>query len=571
MKKKKTPVIITVIVVIALLIAGGLALLKKQMENIASTMAKPAEVTVEKGSIESTISGFGTIGVAENVEIKIPSEIKVSEVVFRVGDQIHEGDVIAILDTASITSAIIDVQNELDDIEEELKATDLTEYETEELENRQEELENRKTLLLAYYENPNLAAGFDGIVTDVPVIDQSSSSSSLDGIDLSSILPVSADLTGRDEELLKADNDGSTEISDIDDLDLTAPVAGADPQTSIDSDDGYSGLVFWNPTVSGKFLNDTVYTAIVVLTPDTGYSFASDIDPEIDGAEVESELENGVLTLTITYPATAPSQETEPSESSQPTDPTDPTSPSESSLPSDFTMPSDLGEATMPSFDLEGLVGEDTMQSYSDALTQAITSAAISSAMPSFSGSGITSFSGLTGSSSYQVGSSSDNTVMKIAKLDTVRITLSISELDIMQVELGQEVRIDLESSDSEYTGHVTNISYISSSDSGNARYNVEVELPMEDDMLFGMSVNASIIIGIRDDVLLIPMRALQQTGDTLFVYKSFDEEGNLTDETPVETGLSDGVNVEIVSGVSEGETIYYTDVEENALLSYLE
>ncbi|MBQ4272008.1 MAG: HlyD family efflux transporter periplasmic adaptor subunit [Clostridiales bacterium] len=571
MKKKKTPVIITVIVVIALLIAGGLALLKKQMENIASAMAKPEEVTVEKGSIESTIGGFGTIGVAENVEIKIPSEIKVSEVVFRVGDQIHEGDIIAILDTASITSAIIDVQNELDDIEEELKATDLTEYEKEELENRQEELENRKTLLLAYYENPNLAAGFDGIVTDVPVIDQSSSSSSLDGIDLSSILPVSADLTGRDEELLKADNDGSTEISDIDDLDLTAPVAGADPQTSIDSDDGYSGLVFWSPTVSGKFLNDTVYTAIVVLTPDTGYSFASDIDPEIDGAEVESELENGVLTLTITYPATAPSQETEPSESSQPTDPSDPTSPSESSLPSDFTMPSDLGEATMPSFDLEGLVGEDTMQSYSDALTQAITSAAISSAMPSFSGSGITSFSGLTDSSSYQVGSSSDNTVMKIAKLDTVRITLSISELDIMQVELGQEVRIDLESSDSEYTGHVTNISYISSSDSGNARYNVEVELPMEDDMLFGMSVNASIIIGIRDDVLLIPMRALQQTGDTLFVYKSFDEEGNLTDETPVETGLSDGVNVEIVSGVSEGETIYYTGVEENALLSYLE
>ena len=571
MKKKKTPVIITVIVVIALLIAGGLALLKKQMENIASAMAKPEEVTVEKGSIESTIYGFGTIGVAENVEIKIPSEIKVSEVVFRVGDQIHEGDIIAILDTASITSAIIDVQNELDDIEEELKATDLTEYEKEELENRQEELENRKTLLLAYYENPNLAAGFDGIVTDVPVIDQSSSSSSLDGIDLSSILPISADLTGRDEELLKADNDGSTEISDIDDLDLTAPVAGADPQTSIDSDDGYSGLVFWSPTVSGKFLNDTVYTAIVVLTPDTGYSFASDIDPEIDGAEVESELENGVLTLTITYPATAPSQETEPSESSQPTDPSDPTSPSESSLPSDFTMPSDLGEVTMPSFDLEGLVGEDTMQSYSDALTQAITSAAISSAMPSFSGSGITSFSGLTGSSSYQVGSSSDNTVMKIAKLDTVRITLSISELDIMQVELGQEVRIDLESSDSEYIGHVTNISYISSSDSGNARYNVEVELPMEDDMLFGMSVNASIIIGIRDDVLLIPMRALQQTGDTLFVYKSFDEEGNLTDETPVETGLSDGVNVEIVSGVSEGETIYYTGVEENALLSYLE
>ena len=561
--------IIIVIVVIALIIAGGLALLKKQMSNIANAMARPAEVTVEKGDIESTINGFGNIGVAENVEIKIPSEIHVSEVEFQAGDQIHQGDIIAVLDTASITSAIIDVQDELDDIEEELKASDLTEYEKEELETRQADLEDRKTLLLAYYENPYLAAGFDGIVTEVPALDQSSSSSSLDGLDLSSILPVSADLTGREEDPLKADNEGTTEITELDDLDLAAPVAGADPQTSIDSDDGYSGLVFWNPTVSGKFLNDTVYTAMVVLTPDTGYSFASDIDVEIEGAEVETVLEDGVLTLSITYPATEASQETDPTESTEPTDPTDPTTPSESTQPSDFTLPSDFDtDITMPSFDLEGLVGEEAMQEYSDALTSAITDAAISAAMPSFSGTGITSFSGLSGGSSYQVGNSTDTTIMKIAKQENVKVTLSISELDIMQVEIGQEVRITLESSESEYTGQVTNISYISSSDSGNARYNVEVELPMEDDMLFGMSVNASIIIGVREDVLLLPMRALQQTGDTLFVYKSYDEDGTLTEDTPVETGLSDGVNVEVISGVSEGETIYYINTEDNSLLA---
>ncbi|MBO4242586.1 MAG: HlyD family efflux transporter periplasmic adaptor subunit [Clostridiales bacterium] len=575
MKKKKTPVIITVIVLIVLGVAGGLALLRKQMDNIAKNMARPAEVQVEKGSIEKTIDGFGSVGVAENVEIKIPSEIKVSEVEFQVGDQISEGDIIAVLDTASITSAIIDVQDELDDVTEELKKTDLTEYEKEELETRQTELEDKKALLLAYYENPYLAAGFEGIVSEVPAIDQSSSSSSsLSGIDISSILPVSCDLTSREEEILKADNDNVTEISDIDDLDLAAPVAGADPQTSIDSEDGYSGIVFWSPTVSGKFLNGTVYTAIVVLTPDTGYAFASDIDPEIDGAQVETELENGILTLSITYPATASAETTDPTDSTDPTETTDPTAPTESSEPSDFTMPSDFGdfEGTMPSVDLEGLIGQDAMQSYSDALTSAITSAAISSAMPSFSGTGITSFSGLTGgSSSYQVGSSSENTVMKIAKTETVRVTLSISELDIMDVELGQDVRITLESSESEYTGQVTNISYITANDSGTARYNVEVELPMEDDMLFGMSVNASIIIGVKEDVLLLPMRALQQTGDTTFVYKSYEEDGTLSGDTPVDTGLSDGINVEITGGVSEGETIYYTSVEENSILAYME
>ena len=221
---------------------------------------------------------------------------------------------------------------------------------------------------------------------------------------------------------------------------------------------------------------------------------------------------------------------------------------------------------TMPSFDMSGLGSDDAME---DLLTQYLAGAALSSAMPSFSGSGITSFSGFTGSgSSYSVGNSSESTVMKVASVETAKITLDVGELDILSVQEGQDVNLVLDADGQTYEGQVSRISNIASDD---GRFKVDVTLPMAENMRFGMSVNATIVVSQKEDAILIPMDALQQTGDTVFVYKSYDENGNLTDEVTVETGLSDGVNVEIVSGLSEGDKVYYMTSGNSILDAYMD
>lgn len=53
-------------------------------------------------------------------------------------------------------------------------------------------------------------------------------------------------------------------------------------------------------------------------------------------------------------------------------------------------------------------------------------------------------------------------------------------------------------------------------------------------------------------------MNALQEQGDRVFVYTSQDEDGNLTGEQEIVTGLSDGSTVEVTEGLSEGDTVYY-------------
>ena len=58
--------------------------------------------------------------------------------------------------------------------------------------------------------------------------------------------------------------------------------------------------------------------------------------------------------------------------------------------------------------------------------------------------------------------------------------------------------------------------------------------------------------------MVTIPVDALQERGNETFVYTKQDEEGNLTGEQMVTTGLSDGETVEITEGLSEGDTVYY-------------
>ena len=59
--------------------------------------------------------------------------------------------------------------------------------------------------------------------------------------------------------------------------------------------------------------------------------------------------------------------------------------------------------------------------------------------------------------------------------------------------------------------------------------------------------------------MLLIPSAALiEQDGQTM-VYTAYDAKTQtLSDPVPVEIGLSDGERVQILSGLSEGDTVWY-------------
>lgn len=69
-----------------------------------------------------------------------------------------------------------------------------------------------------------------------------------------------------------------------------------------------------------------------------------------------------------------------------------------------------------------------------------------------------------------------------------------------------------------------------------------------------GYSANAEIVLETASQVLTIPESALEFDGDDTFVYKKNAEGGY--ERVQVQTGLSDGVDIEIKSGLNQGDKV---------------
>lgn len=140
-------------------------------------------------------------------------------------------------------------------------------------------------------------------------------------------------------------------------------------------------------------------------------------------------------------------------------------------------------------------------------------------------------------------------------------VSISVDELDILSVEEGQSVSVALDAIDGQtFDGEVSDINTEGTNSGGSTKYTVTVRIPKDDDMLVGMSATATITTESAEDVLTVPASAIQERGSKTYVYTENDD-GTLSGETEVTTGVSDGTTVEITDGLSEGDTVYYSQL----------
>jgi RND family efflux transporter MFP subunit len=151
-----------------------------------------------------------------------------------------------------------------------------------------------------------------------------------------------------------------------------------------------------------------------------------------------------------------------------------------------------------------------------------------------------------------------------ISLVDTSDIEMrgSIDEIDISVVELNQEANILLDAlPDEEIKGRVAFISPIGTSLIGVVSYDTTITLenPVAE-LRDGMSATAEVIIERRDDVLMIPNRAIRGTLENPWVEVYIDEQ---VEEREITLGLTDGINTEVLSGLEEGEEVVLRTSEE--------
>ena len=79
--------------------------------------------TVEKGDISTTVVGTGNLEGSSAQDVTMPVGVKVDKVLVESGDSVQKGDTLATVDADSVKQAMLDVQEEIDELDEEIEET----------------------------------------------------------------------------------------------------------------------------------------------------------------------------------------------------------------------------------------------------------------------------------------------------------------------------------------------------------------------------------------------------------------------------------------------------------------
>jgi RND family efflux transporter MFP subunit len=160
--------------------------------------------------------------------------------------------------------------------------------------------------------------------------------------------------------------------------------------------------------------------------------------------------------------------------------------------------------------------------------------------------------------------------LIAIADLSKLQVSVPVDELDVAQIKEGQSVKITLDAlPDKELAGTVVNIDPLATkSDKGTNTYKVTVAIDTNDAAVRpGMTAIAQIVTQHKDNVVLVPRRAVQSENGQSFVLAPTDGPPDPKTQTPanehrpVTLGLSNSEFVEITGGLKADDKILVKDV----------
>ncbi|HKK07518.1 MAG TPA: efflux RND transporter periplasmic adaptor subunit [Gemmatimonadota bacterium] len=154
---------------------------------------------------------------------------------------------------------------------------------------------------------------------------------------------------------------------------------------------------------------------------------------------------------------------------------------------------------------------------------------------------------------SYQEGTA----VMTMASMSSLLFKGTVDEIDVGRLKEGMRADIKIGAlPDAHVTGTLTKISPKGKKQENATVFPVEISLDSASAarLRAGYSANAEIIVDRRTDVLTIPERVVTFEGDSSWV--TVQLAGEKTEKRTIRTGLSDAVNLEVVSGLSEGDRV---------------
>ena len=506
-------VLITIAVIAAILVFAVITLTKNVEKKFAAAVADVQEYQVTTGTIHTIVSGSGVLTEEDLEEIDVPSGVEVNEVMVDAGDAVLKGDLLATVDMATVMTSLSSLQDQMDELDKAINDAKGEEAGSQITAG----VSGRVKIIYAEPEmDVSLCMAEHGALAVLSLDGYMAADLKTDKLSKDTLVNV----TREDGKILEG------HVSAVAGDTVTVLVSDNGPQygeeVTISTKDGAAlgkaTLYIHNPLgvtgIAGTIRNVVTQenTTVFGTTPlfnlkDTRFSANYDIL-----LRNRSDLEEILMELLTIYRD---------------------------------------GALLSP---MDGVVSSVLFEQDAAASAPAPT-ANSTSAMAAMYGYGTTAAATVT---------ASEGTILTLYPDLQMTITIGIDETDILALQEGQEAEIVVESVGEEvYPGSVIEISKVADTSTGVTQYSAEVLLDKAPGMLPGMTADVDIKIKGNENALIIPVEALHQTSTGAFVYTSFDEETQqYGDKVDVVAGMQNDKHAEILSGLQEGDTVYYTKQE---------
>ncbi len=150
-------------------------------------------------------------------------------------------------------------------------------------------------------------------------------------------------------------------------------------------------------------------------------------------------------------------------------------------------------------------------------------------------------------------------TIATVADMQDMIFEGKVDETEVGKIREGMTIELEIGAIEKDkFSATLEYIAPKGKEENGAIQFAIKADVDLKDDQFIraGYSANANIVLDRRDSVMVIPEGMLKFENDSAYVEVLTNEMEHTYERRNVETGLSDGINIEILSGLKKDEKV---------------
>jgi HlyD family secretion protein len=145
--------------------------------------------------------------------------------------------------------------------------------------------------------------------------------------------------------------------------------------------------------------------------------------------------------------------------------------------------------------------------------------------------------------------------IMEIVDFTNLQVSIKVDEYQLASLTVGAPVTINIDSIGRSVQGSVSEISREAKNENGVAYFTAIVDFQGDAQIRIGMNAEVVIVKEQAENVLMVPVDAIQfgAENESIVLVKGESED---SEQRPVTTGITDGINIQITAGLTENEVV---------------